>query len=65
MATEQELDYISKHPGGFDREFFEEHLVTLIDQWREWAEAEEYVVRLSTSDGRQLDLAYGRSARPT
>jgi hypothetical protein len=63
MATEQELEYIAKHPGGFDREFFEEHLGGLIEQWKQWAGEGEYLVRISTKTGASIDIAYGRAAQ--
>lgn len=65
MATEEELKYIAEHPGGFDREFFEEHFPALIEQWREWASVGEkdYLVQLTTGNGDVLDVVYARAAQ--
>lgn len=60
----QELDFLAKHPGGFDREFFEERLPGLLEQWREWAGVDEtgYLVEVVTARGETIEVAYARAA---
>ena len=63
MTTDAELDFLNRHPGGFDREFFEGYLPTLIDQWKVWATADDdYIVLLETAAGRCVQVAYARAA---
>jgi hypothetical protein len=34
---EQELEYVARHPGGFDREFFDMHLMSILEHY--WTSA--------------------------
>jgi hypothetical protein len=64
MANDATLDFLDKHPGGFDKGFLEEHFLAMLGQWRKWAGVDEdgYLVEVHTTSGEAISVAYARAA---
>jgi hypothetical protein len=59
-----EIDYLSKHPGGFDRDFFEKYMPQLVSEWiahRDLVEGGAEVL-VTLRDGHTITVTHSRVA---